>query len=418
MKHGFLSMCAWLAVALSVGAAVFTAHAQPTSTGTMNLQGRITGVADGTRDMTLFLHDAESGGVQVASVGPVPTVVSGGLFSANFAVGPSVFDGRTLWWSVGVDGGPETSRQMITSVPYATTASRLASTEAEMFLVAETIRCDGSFKATTHSPSRYAVEILNQGGIGGLVVATQPGGGLPLMPFSVTYAGQPRFSVFADGTTDNFGFFRSQANSAGRYSLEATNASGAGGLIVSTSQGGGLHPLVVLFNGQQLFSVLQNGRTEMRVLSITGGADLAEHFAVSPAESTELAPKPGMVLSIDPDHPGALRVATDAYDTRVAGVYSGGNGLPTGMIMGKQGCVLTAPGEDKLPLAMTGRVWVYADESNGVITPGDRLTTSGHKPGHAMKATEAARADGAVIGKAMTGVDAKTGMVLVLVNLQ
>jgi hypothetical protein len=125
-----------------------------------------------------------------------------------------------------------------------------------------------------------------------------------------------------------------------------------------------------------------------------------------------------MVLSIDPDHPGALRVATEAYDPRVAGVYSGGNGLPTGMIMGKEGCDLTAPGEDRLPLAMTGRVWVYADESNGAIVPGDRLTTSGLKPGHAMKVTDAARADGSVIGKAMTRVDVSTGMVLVLVNLQ
>jgi len=40
-------------------------------------------------------------------------------------------------------------------------------------------------------------------------------------------------------------------------------------------------------------------------------------------------------------------------------------------------------------------------------------------PGHAMKASDPTRAHGTVIGKAMTRLEkGKTGMVLVLVNLQ
>jgi hypothetical protein len=35
-----------------------------------------------------------------------------------------------------------------------------------------------------------------------------------------------------------------------------------------------------------------------------------------------------------------------------------------------------------------------------------------------MKATDRDRAHGAIIGKAMTGLDSRTGLVLVLVNLQ
>lgn len=157
-------------------------------------------------------------------------------------------------------------------------------------------------------------------------------------------------------------------------------------------------------------SIFPERRVEMPVLTITGGSDLAEPFLVSPGKGAEVGPKPGMVMSIDPANPGALRVATDAYDTRVAGVYSGGNNLPTGMIMGKEGCDLTAPGEGKVPLAMTGRVWVFADESSGQIKPGDRLTTSGLKPGHAMKVIDDVKAPGTVIGKAMTGIDPQTGM--------
>ena len=51
------------------------------------------------------------------------------------------------------------------------------------------------------------------------------------------------------------------------------------------------------------------------------------------------------------------------------------------------------------------------------IQPGDRLTTASLL-GHAMKATDAGRSPGAVIGKAMTGLDEATGLVLVLVSLQ
>ena len=66
---------------------------------------------------------------------------------------------------------------------------------------------------------------------------------------------------------------------------------------------------------------------------------------------------------------------------------------------------------------MTGRVYCRADASAGAILPGDLLTTS-DTPGHAMKATDHDRAQGAVIGKAMTGLKEGHGLVLVLVSLQ
>jgi hypothetical protein len=69
------------------------------------------------------------------------------------------------------------------------------------------------------------------------------------------------------------------------------------------------------------------------------------------------------------------------------------------------------------PVALSGRVYCWVDASRGAIKPGDLLTTSS-TPGHAMKATNAARAQGAIIGKAMTGLKSGRGLVLVLVNLQ
>jgi hypothetical protein len=62
-------------------------------------------------------------------------------------------------------------------------------------------------------------------------------------------------------------------------------------------------------------------------------------------------------------------------------------------------------------------VFVRADASNGAIEPGDLLTSSSI-PGHAMKVTDHAKAQGAILGKAMTGLSEGKGMVLVLVTLQ
>jgi hypothetical protein len=149
-----------------------------------------------------------------------------------------------------------------------------------------------------------------------------------------------------------------------------------------------------------------NGTARVTVLEITG-ADLAEKFPTT--ETLE----PGTVVEIDPDNPGHLRKARGAYNTRVAGVVAGANGLSKGIILGN-----LEGSENHTPIAMSGRVWVYADATHEAIEPGDLLTTS-DTPGHAMKASDPTRAHGTVIGKAMTRLEkGKTGMVLVLVNLQ
>ena len=69
------------------------------------------------------------------------------------------------------------------------------------------------------------------------------------------------------------------------------------------------------------------------------------------------------------------------------------------------------------PVALTGRVYCWADASNGTIRPGDLLTTS-DTPGHAMKVADHNRALGSIIGKAMTSLSEGKGLVLVLVSLQ
>ena len=68
-------------------------------------------------------------------------------------------------------------------------------------------------------------------------------------------------------------------------------------------------------------------------------------------------------------------------------------------------------------MALSGRVYVLADATSGGIEPGDLLTTS-DTPGHAMKVTDHAKAQGAILGKAMSGLSTGKGLVLVLVTLQ
>jgi hypothetical protein len=96
----------------------------------------------------------------------------------------------------------------------------------------------------------------------------------------------------------------------------------------------------------------------------------------------------------------------------VAGVVSGANGIHPGIQMHQEGML-----EGGKNVALSGRVYVQADATNGPIKPGDLLTTSS-TPGCAMRVTDHLRAQGAILGKAMTGLSEGKGMVLVLVTLQ
>lgn len=148
------------------------------------------------------------------------------------------------------------------------------------------------------------------------------------------------------------------------------------------------------------------GKASTTVMEIRGGADLAEKF------DTSAPVEPGTLLVIDPTNPGKLMPSSHAYDTLVAGVVSGANGVQPGLTLHQEGVL-----EGNTAVAIAGRVYVKVTASNGVIRPGDLLTAS-DLPGYAMKATDRDRVFGTVVGKALTGLDHGTGLVLVMVNLQ
>lgn len=220
-----------------------------------------------------------------------------------------------------------------------------------------------------------------------------------------------------------------QANGTATIQLDAEVGAGGGGYLALYNGSGAqmvtLQADEVLNDGAQL--VLRNnagvativldanqgteGRITTQVLTITGGSDLSENFDVNASEDQL---KPGMIVSIDPANVGELVLSGKPYDKTVAGIISGAGGVKTGMLMGQAG----TKADGKHPIALTGRVYCYVDaDANGAIEPGDLLTTSA-TPGHGMKAGDSSRAHGAIIGKAMSGLDKGKGLVLVLVNLQ
>ena len=153
-----------------------------------------------------------------------------------------------------------------------------------------------------------------------------------------------------------------------------------------------------------------DGRITTQELQITGGSDLSEQFDINPMQDPL---KAGMIVCIDPQNPGQLKPSTKSYDRTVAGVISGAGGVKPGMLMGQKG----TKADGQHPVALTGRVYCWVDATHGAIEPGDLITTS-DTPGHGMKVTDHTRAQGAIIGKAMTALPQGKGLVLMLVSLQ
>jgi hypothetical protein len=256
---------------------------------------------------------------------------------------------------------------------------------------------DGTVKATSldvESASQYTVRVINNGITTGA-------------PYWAGY-----FKSNAEGASTSFAVYGSAQGASDKNVGGYFAASGGTENFAIWSHTGknyfaGKVGIGTTNPGAKLHVV---GRVITQELQITGGSDLSEQFDI---EGVIDAVKPGMVVSIDAKRPGKLLISNEAYDSKVAGIISGAGGIKPGMLMGQKGSA--ADGEH--PVALTGRVYCWADASTGAIQPGDLLTTSS-VPGHAMKVSEHSRALGAIIGKAMTSLESGKGLVLVLVSLQ
>ena len=137
------------------------------------------------------------------------------------------------------------------------------------------------------------------------------------------------------------------------------------------------------------------------------GGDYAE--AVNPAGDKK-AYAAGDVLVISDETSGEVEKSSEAYSTKVVGVFATKPG-----VIGRRES-LPKDGQD-LPMAMIGIVPTKVTTANGPIHRGDLLVTSSQL-GFAMKGIDRNRMLGAVIGKAFGSLDSGTGIIEVVVTLQ
>jgi len=151
-------------------------------------------------------------------------------------------------------------------------------------------------------------------------------------------------------------------------------------------------------------SITTSGDVTAFDVKLTGG-DIAEDFT-----GTGAGVEPGTVMVIN--DAGTLSQSTTAYDRKVAGVVSGAGDLKPGVVLDRRQGL-----QDRIPVAMIGKVYCKVDARYAPIRVGDLLTTS-LTPGHAMKASDHAQAFGAVIGKALRQLDSGSGLIPILIALQ
>lgn len=443
---------------------------------TLTYQGKLESAGDpanGLHDFQFLLFAAASGGTQLVPTVCVDSVnVVDGLFTVPIDFGAAVFDGSPRFMHIFVRSdttagncatGTYSSlspRQPITATPY---ALKVAGIDGNSLNAADGSPTDAVFVDSSGKVGIGTLAPVNTVHIAtvGPTIALQDLAASSQQAGYVSYRdsgnverawvgfgspGSPQFSVvnarpsgkialqtFGGGgavilPSDNLGIGTStpgypvhifnDLNCVVTLQDSGPNATQSG--YVSFRNGSGTEtgwmgygtpgsPHMSLINaragGNIAITPLGGGVVQVPVLEITG-ADLAEKFPAS--EKLE----PGMVVAIDAKNAGKLCLSRGAYNKCVAGVVSGANNFSVGAVLG------SLPGHEDAPaIALSGRVYVQCDASQGAIEPGDMLTTS-DTPGYAMKACDADRLTGAVIGKAMERLESGRGLVLVLVNLQ
>lgn len=429
--------------------------------------------ATGLYDFLFYLYDEGSGGSAFGPVSLNDLQVTNGIFTAELDFGANVWGlSKMMWIEVQVRPGASTGsytvlpRQKLTPAPYATTLSlprsQYVSDVGTVLTIGNTGSGDGarfsggstgnllSYGVVGYSGSSasQAAGVLGvAGGSSGLTIGTK--GEALSSPTGTGLVGVGTASgAYLEATNNNASSLGMMAVNSGLGSaiyavgkgmtktaatIRAVNndtSQGMAGYFLNNSGFATVH-CENASTGQVLwleqhgtgnfiqawtptgtkFWVDVNGITHTKVLEILGGADLSEKFDVSEGDGQDV--EPGTVVSIDPSREGRLVVCRAAYDRRVAGIVSGAGGVKTGMLMGQDGSVA----DGAHPIALTGRVYCRATASNGPIRPGDLLTTSA-VAGHAMRVDDHARAQGAILGKAMGSLETGEGLVLVLVGLQ
>ena len=291
--------------------------------------------------------------------------------------------------------------------------------------------------------SGTALELANVGGGGNknLIVATTGRLHLDGGTLQVTNRGDGKVLLHLDSER---GWVFRQRGTDGQTALELTAANPGNNnkdLLINTDGQVGIGTLAPTHRLHVGGDVRVDGSIRVGADVLLDGADCAEEFDVDPDAA------PGSVLVVGPER--RLQPCSQPYDTRVAGVVSGAGDLRPGIVLGRRhpgdragagagdaadagagdaagagaGAgvaagpgIRTAEAPVRMPVALNGTVHCRVDATDAPIAPGDLLTTSA-RPGCAMRAADADRAFGAVLGKALDGLASGMGTIPVLVTL-
>lgn len=398
--------------------------------------------ANGLYDFRFTLYDAEVGGNLIGVTENVDDQpVADGVFTVFLTCGgPTiVFDGYPRWLLVEVREGASSGayialpRQPVTPTPYAWTLHPNARVVGEL----PPSELDGAIVSAQLQgffPIGAALE--------GYSYATGSGvRGTSLQGYGVygyserTYAVYGMSNATAAGDAKGYGGYFTANNGVGVYGYSSAvsstlnaycpgvygrSAYGVG--VYAVSGEGGTHAAAIRAESQNAdlivaYDTSVGAEPRFRVTNAgnvyaDGNYYGAGGVYAGSADYAELLPatdglEPGDVLVIGAD--GLLTLSSEAAQTTVVGVYSTEPGFVAGAKDGE------TPG-GSVPLAVLGVVPVKASAENGAIAPGDLLVSS-DTPGHAMKAPSDPP-QGTVIGKALSGLDAGTGTITMLVTLQ
>jgi hypothetical protein len=202
------------------------------------------------------------------------------------------------------------------------------------------------------------------------------------------------------GVAGNVGVYGRVADSAANSAAGQFDVTGTANILIGRQGASPTNKFRVDSTGKGFF----NGGTQ------TSGADFAESVAVRDDKSSY---QPGDVIAIDTDGVRRFTKSAKPYSTLVAGIYS----TKPGILATPHHIDDARPSSEEIPLAVVGIVPCKVSGENGPIEAGDLLVSSS-TPGYAMKGTDRAKMNGAVIGKALQPMHGQNGVIEVLVSLQ
>ena len=414
----------------------------------------------GDYSMRFELYHQPSGGAPVFESGVLSVAVAGGLFEVGLEAPQSIFDGESLWLAISVAGETLSPRQEIRPAPYA--MSLRPGATVRQAATGTAVRVESTTGIGLHGAGQvYGVYGTNTGatpgsGYGGYFTSTTGigvyGGSTAQSSLGNQYApGVSGYSQWGVGilgqAATGFGVYGASAGSGiggvgqayGVYGASAAPAQGQGygGYFVSSTGIGVSGRSTAQSSVQNMFAPGVSGYSQNGV-GILGesGTGVGGYFV---GNIVATGSKAGYVVDIarndgaEPLHRGDLvvvigvadpvvgliptprvRKADTAASTAVIGVVDQGY-RPAENGVGRFNDDPIDPG-DYLSLVTLGAFAVInVDATYGAIQPGDLLVSS-PTPGHAMRADDPQV--GTVIGKALDGLDAGTGVIAVMVTLQ